>query len=477
MTIGKKLVWAFAAMVAVALGLAYSSVVEVASVGRELQLTINSTTKKIQLIGEIQAALAEMRAGQRGVVLYSLMKEPAVAKASNEAFRSGVAVVTEKIEESRPLVVTASGRHDLEVLSAGIAAWQPQYEQIASLCQTIQTDQAYGERLQRLVDRTIAIRAEMKKAADEMTERQQELLRDSRQRAEEEISSSRWISFILCGICLVVGGVVIFMVRQASGALRNVAAEMSASAEQVASASAQVASSSQSLAQGASEQAASLEETSASAGEIHVMTQKNAAGSASAAELMAGVDGRVHEANRVVEQMVASMEQISASSEKVAKIIRVIDEIAFQTNILALNAAVEAARAGEAGMGFAVVADEVRNLAQRSAQAAKDTAGLIDESVSRTQDGKTTLDLVTAAIREITESSSAVKNLVEEVKVESHEQARRVEAITSAVGRMEGVTQNTAASAEEGASAGTELSAQAETMQKIARRLQHMVGV
>jgi methyl-accepting chemotaxis protein len=218
-----------------------------------------------------------------------------------------------------------------------------------------------------------------------------------------------------------------------------------------------------------------LEETSASSEEITSMTRKNAENSATAATLMTDVDRRVTEGNQTLEQMVQSMQEITGSSDKISKIIKVIDEIAFQTNILALNAAVEAARAGEAGMGFAVVADEVRNLAQRSAQAAKDTSALIEESIAKSNEGGARLQRVSDVIRAITDSTIKVKTLVDEVNLGSQEQARGIEQISKAIAQMDQVTQSTAASAEEGASASQELSAQAEAMQHAVTKLSRLV--
>jgi methyl-accepting chemotaxis protein len=154
----------------------------------------------------------------------------------------------------------------------------------------------------------------------------------------------------------------------------------------------------------------------------------------------------------------------------------VIDEIAFQTNILALNAAVEAARAGEAGMGFAVVADEVRNLAQRCAQAASDTASLIEDSIAKSHDGKSKVDLVAAAIRAVSEEAAKVKTLVDEVNTGSQEQARGLEQISKAIIQMEQVTHKAAANAEESASAAEELNAQSETQKQVVERLTVLVG-
>ncbi len=286
-----------------------------------------------------------------------------------------------------------------------------------------------------------------------------------------------WLTWVVLLVSLGVGsGLFFIVVRGINKVLNRTVSELAEGSQQIASASSQVASSSQGLAQGASEQAASLEETSASSEEITSMTRKNAENSQTAATVMSEVDRQIGEGNRAVEEMVVSMQEITSSSDRISKIIKVIDEIAFQTNILALNAAVEAARAGEAGMGFAVVADEVRNLAQRSAQAAKDTSALIEESITKSNQGSTKLQQVTEVIRSITGSAAKVKMLVDEVNLGSQEQARGIEQISKAISQMDQVTQSTAANAEESASASEEMSAQAEALNNIVAQLSALVG-
>jgi methyl-accepting chemotaxis protein/methyl-accepting chemotaxis protein-1 (serine sensor receptor) len=206
------------------------------------------------------------------------------------------------------------------------------------------------------------------------------------------------------------------------------------------------------------------------------MARKNSENSHGAAQLVTQSQQKFVETHQSLSHMVVAMSEIKAHSDKIGKIIKVIDEIAFQTNILALNAAVEAARAGEAGMGFAVVADEVRNLAQRCAQAAKDTAALIEESIAKSSDGQEKVDQVVTAIRAITEASDRVKTLVDEVNVGGQEQATGIEQIGKAIIQMERVTQQTAANAEESASAAEELNAQSETVKALVARLTAMVG-
>jgi methyl-accepting chemotaxis protein/methyl-accepting chemotaxis protein-1 (serine sensor receptor) len=271
-------------------------------------------------------------------------------------------------------------------------------------------------------------------------------------------------------------GIGFFIVRSTNSVLRATVTELRDGATQVVSAAGQVATSAQSLSQGATEQAASLEETSASMEEMASMTRRNGENATQAAGLVASVSRQVTESNVALEGMVGSMAAIKESSNKVAKIIKTIDEIAFQTNILALNAAVEAARAGEAGMGFAVVADEVRNLAQRSAQAAKDTASLIEESIAKSQEGAGKVQEVATAIGAITESVTKVKGIVDEVREASQQQTQGIDQVAQAIAQMEKVTQTTAATAEESAAASEELNAQAETSMSVVGQLEALVG-
>jgi methyl-accepting chemotaxis protein len=271
-----------------------------------------------------------------------------------------------------------------------------------------------------------------------------------------------------CALAWTIGVGASRRIRRATTALTDGSDHLVLAAEQVAMAS-------QGLARGASDQAATLEETSASLQEIESMTRRTSEHTQRAAEIMGHSEGLVQDANSALTHMVASMAAIRESSDQVARIIRSIDEIAFQTNILALNAAVEAARAGDAGMGFGVVAEEVRALAQRSAQAARDTAALIESSIARSTDGQVRVHQVAEAIARVTEASARVKAIVDEVSTASGEQAQGIAQLSSAIAHMEGMTQNTAATAEESAAASEELNAQAETSRQVVGELAALV--
>jgi len=472
MTIGKKLILSFAGLLALLLVQAFTSLRSIGNLGSELQKAANVTTKKIESLELMGRRFAELQATAHGLQLSYVNNDLQAATKVSQKFDDTFAKIHEQVKELMELAETDQGREALRRIEQGGQAWLPLHRQYVSLA----ANKQFAEAHQLMLTQNHPILESIQQSIDTLVQVQKGIMAAASANAESSISSSRWIAFSLIGLSFVIAAVVLLIVTQINRALRQITAELAEGSGQVASAAAQVSSSGQALAQGSSEQAASLEETSASSEEITSMTRKNAENSKAASGIVNEAERNVGEANRTLDQMLTSMSEINTSSDKISKIIKVIDEIAFQTNILALNAAVEAARAGEAGMGFAVVADEVKSLAQRSAQAAKDTAALIEESITKSNEGSTKLDHVAKAITSITENAGKIKTLVDEVNLGSQEQARGMEQIAQAISQMEQVTQKTAANAEESASAGEELSAQAETLNDIVGRLGAMVG-
>jgi len=283
-------------------------------------------------------------------------------------------------------------------------------------------------------------------------------------------STTNWIVSVLSFIAAVAGVVLaVLIARSIIGPIKRIIDALSAGSEQVSAASGQVSSASQEMAEGASEQAASLEETSASLEEMAAQTRQNADNANEANGSMTEVSKLVTGGVESMKTMSEAITTIKESANETAKIIKTIDEIAFQTNLLALNAAVEAARAGEAGKGFAVVAEEVRNLAQRSAEAAKNTSELIGQSQTYADNGVKVGQEVAQALDGISGGASKVGSLVNEITAASKEQSVGIDQINKAVSEMDKVVQQNAASAEESASASEEMNAQA-------RELNHVVG-
>ena len=470
MTVGKKLTLIGAFLIGLTLTLGITTLIGLTSFQAIVRSLAEDSLAGISTASKVEGDLLELRGNAWRHVASTDANDRGAMDRSIQELKEQISTGLKEVEK------VAVGKEEQEMsgkIKPALDRYYQAWESVAVLSRAGKKEEAY----QKYITEANPAFSAVKEAIEAVTNYNRKTGDDDSASAASTGARLKWLTWLVLLISVIAGsGIFYIVVRGINKVLHRTVSELAEGAEQITSASSQVASSSQSLAQGASEQAASLEETSASSEEITSMTRKNAENSQSAAGMMAEVDHRVAEGNRTLEQMVVSMKDITASSDKISKIIKVIDEIAFQTNILALNAAVEAARAGEAGMGFAVVADEVRNLAQRSAQAAKDTAALIEESIAKSNEGSTKLGQVTEVIQAITESASKVKTLVDEVNLGSQEQARGIEQISKAIAQMDQVTQSTAANAEESASASEEMSAQAEALNNIVLQLKALVG-
>ena len=283
--------------------------------------------------------------------------------------------------------------------------------------------------------------------------------------AQELYSATRTTLLAVSALSILAGlGLGLMLATSIGKGLTRVIDGLRAGSEQISSASGQVSQSSQSLAEGASEQASSLQETTASLERLATMTKQNSENAREADKMSGSARVEAEGSREAMERMGKAIGKIKESADQTARIIKTIDEIAFQTNLLALNAAVEAARAGDAGKGFAVVAEEVRNLARRSAEAAKSTASLIEESQKNAEQGVSVSKEVGDILGRIVGKVQKLAQLIADVSAASDEQAKGIDQIGSAIGEMDKVTQSNAASAEESASASEELFAQAKEL-------------
>lgn len=395
-----------------------------------------------------------------------LNKVLAEIKGPHQHFHEAVKQVKELVGSSKALALGDLTKHE-EAVFAGFESLRQQAEAAVTVLNQLQ-QQLLGPVTEK---QRIAI-----PLLNKIVDINQNVGADTTLRAQAVSTRMELVMTILA-----IGGVLAALIlgylvtRGINRALRKNAAGLAEGAEQVAAAAGQVASASQQLAEGASEQAAGIEETSSSVEEMDSMTRQNADNAAQADALVKHAAKMAESARTSMHELLGSMDEITHSSEETQKIIKTIDEIAFQTNLLALNAAVEAARAGEAGAGFAVVADEVRNLAMRAAEAAKNTAQLIEGTVARVKQGSELTSSTNQAFTAVHENVTKVAELVNEIAAASHEQSQGITQVNTAVTEMDKVVQQNAANAEESASAAEELSAQAEQMHAMVGELQALV--
>ena len=470
-SIGKRLFTGVGALVAL---IVLSGTVSIWT-GRTMKAQLDETTQRTARTLSLALSIADdavtLSNEQRRLLLAGLGDDKAGVEQARHATEETRQTNLKRLEEITGLLDDKGDLANVQVIAGKLREWDATNGQVQQFMAAGSVSEAWDvgrAKSSPLLD-------EVRKTAKQLVAHQDQRFAASVADSDRTNNLMLLVTVAVLAASLLMAAIVIYSVRSIIALLRQMSKELAEGAQQVASASSQVAGTSQALSQGATQQAASLEETSASMEEMASITRQNAENSHRATEMANEAAHLTATANTALGEMVNSMGAIKESSDKVAKIIKTIDEIAFQTNILALNAAVEAARAGEAGMGFAVVADEVRSLAQRSAQAAKDTAALIEESIGRANEGQQRVGQVSNAVTAMSESSTRIKGLIEEVSVASRQQAQGIDQVTHAVSQMEKVTQTTAANAEESAAASEELSAQAETAMAVVNRLASLV--
>ncbi len=473
-TIGKRIIVGFGAVLTIMAMLgAFSALQMLAIRGDAREIAAN-----LPMLRHVSVLATGARDNMTVVYRHIGAQTAAEKKALEEEMKAARAVNSAALEAYSELVDDEEAAALLADLNTKREAASKKRSQILELSRGIDTPEAAVALLARARDELQPLVAQYAAAIDALWALEESESQASAAAIATNSGRTTVLTVIAVAVALALGiGLSLGIARGINTVLRRVSRELGDGSRQVVAAATQVASAAQSLAQGASEQAASIEQTSASIEEMSSVTAHNA-------DNADKVNGLARQARDAAERgaddmrrMSEAMSAIQSGSDDIARIIKTIDEIAFQTNILALNAAVEAARAGEAGRGFAVVAEEVRALAQRSAQAARESSGRIGEAVERTHQGVDINAKVAEALNEIVSHAREVDELAESVAGASRQQSVGISQVNLAVGQMDKVTQSNAAGAEQSASAAEELNAQAEAMRVAVAELELLAGV
>ncbi|MCC6239422.1 MAG: MCP four helix bundle domain-containing protein [Phycisphaerales bacterium] len=470
MTIGKRIIIGFTTVIILASGMGIFAYYQTDNLGNQTDLLADDA-----LAGSIDTGrmATEINRGRAMSLAFLLSTNDAQRASYVKQIEENQSKLREIMEHYKSIMILDENKQLFNKADSALGVALDYREQAMKLSADGQVQSAQELAQTKMMPAYVQANEAFIKLADWSRDRGLEIGKT----AEQTVSTAKTGIVIVLSIAVLVGIVIaFFIIATINKALTRMASSLGEGSEQVSAAAQQVSAASQSLAQGASEQAASLEETSSSLEEMSSMTKKNAETSLQASSLSSEAQKSADKGNEAMIRMSSAISEIQKSAQETAKIIKVIDEIAFQTNLLALNAAVEAARAGEAGKGFAVVAEEVRNLAMRSAEAAKNTSALIEESVQNSRNGVTIAQEVGNMLEEITAANTKVNTLISEIAAASQEQSQGIGQVNTAVAQMDKVTQSNAANAEESASASEELAAQAEQMSGMVNELVALVG-
>lgn len=489
MNLRAKLTWSTSALVAVALLLSAVALVTIRSFSRSVRESAETTARRMELAGGLQTNFQKMRsslhAAQFVVVIRLLKNDSARATECVACHDTGMIdkhvsvfdesgrTVLAELDDLDKLADSPEDRARLGLLRKGVEQWRSVNADYFRKAAAGDFEGAHS-----LVTGTVFPLMERNgKAASEIESGARQSLDETSVTAMSRARAGMMATVAVVGVTLVAGAIALFVIRRAGKQLGGLVEALSGSVQGLLDSGARIAGISQALAAGVAGQDEALRSTASESQEVVGSARSNTTDAARADLLVQESASRTAHARSSLDEMLRAIEGIHASSEHIAKIIRIIDEIAFQTNILALNAAVEAARAGNAGMGFAVVADEVRSLAQRCAGAAKETAGLIEELRGRSADGRQKVEAAASSVHSIAGQSGEVRILVGKVHAASLNQAHGMERLGTAVRNIENATSETARKAQESATEAAELHRTAGELGGAIDRLRTLVGV
>ena len=472
--VGGRLVLGFSLMTGIVLAIGATSFVTSRSLNRSLVTITERRMPGLEALLQADRDLHGALAAERSMIF---------ANAGSDQFTKLVADYDEHVTESarsweayKGLVDSDSERELVPRYEATHAEWSAVSRRIVE-ARVADTREGRREALDLSLGEAAETFLALESVVAELTDLTLAEAESSRSRAQAVYRFNLALQSVMIALGVAAGVILAWLIRRSiTGPLGGLIEGLNGAATQLESASGQVASASSQLASGSSSQAAALEQTSASLEQMSAMTERNASSAADADALMCETNNVVKRANDEMQQLEASMGEISAASLETQKIVRTIDEIAFQTNLLALNAAVEAARAGAAGAGFAVVAEEVRGLAMRAAGASRNTASLIEGTVARVDSGSALVERACRAFAEVSHNAGRVGELVSGIAAASREQAEGIGQVRLAVAGMDSTTQANAASAEESAGASQQMSEQARRMTGYVTQLETLVG-
>jgi len=472
MTIKQKLYLSYGSMALVCLLSIGVGVRCVSSLRDSIKDLSERSEKATYDAGQIDTITSDMQAEQRGSILRRYASQNDESEKQMKLFTDSTASLKHFVEEYLTLTRHTESREKLNTVQKDLEVIEQQTPHFFELIRANNNQEALAfldGGLEKATDEASAIGAQLLDLQEKLAEGHG---RDS----IADAIQANWIMLLMLVPCALLGAFVFLQIRSLDQQLRLNVIELTEGSDQVAAAANEIAQAAQSLAHEAATQAASIEETSASAQQIKAMANRNDDSAKASAKLVSeAIQNRKHN-NDLIQECVNAMDAIGQSTSEITKTLRVIDQIAFQTNILALNAAVEAARAGDAGMGFAVVADEVRSLAQRCAQAAKETAVLIDQSGGNVSAGSAKITQLATGVGAVDAVFAEMKQMIDGVSSSSHEQGRGIDQISSSIVHLERGTQKSAAAAEQSAAAAEQLTAQSESLRTVASTLNAMVG-